>query len=40
MAFKEKVGVFETYDRARTGPKVDEKEWDREATHGWSVCRD
>lgn len=29
MAFKEKVGVFETYDRARTGPKVDENEWDQ-----------
>jgi methylamine--corrinoid protein Co-methyltransferase len=33
MAFKEKVGVFETYDRARTGPKVDEKEWDRKITY-------
>jgi len=32
MAFKEKVGVFETYDRARTGPRVDEKEWDRKIT--------
>ena len=29
MAFKEKVGVFETYDRARSGPKVDENEWDQ-----------
>jgi methylamine--corrinoid protein Co-methyltransferase len=29
MAFKEKVGVFETYDRARSGPKVDEGEWDQ-----------
>jgi methylamine--corrinoid protein Co-methyltransferase len=33
MAFKEKVGVFETYDRARNGPKVDEKEWDRKITY-------
>jgi len=33
MAFKEKVGVFETYDRARTGPRVDEKEWDRKITY-------
>ena len=32
MAFKEKVGVFETYDRARSGPRVDEKEWDRKLT--------
>ena len=32
MAFKEKVGVFETYDRARTGARVDEKEWDRKIT--------
>ena len=32
MAFKEKVGVFETYDRARNGPRVDEKEWDRKIT--------
>ena len=33
MSFKEKVGVFETYDRARTGPRVDEKEWDRKLTY-------
>ncbi|UCF93785.1 MAG: monomethylamine:corrinoid methyltransferase, partial [Desulfobacterales bacterium] len=33
MAFKEKVGVFETYDRARTGPKVDEDEWDKKLTY-------
>jgi len=32
MAFKEKVGVFESYDRARTGPKADEKEWDQKIT--------
>jgi len=32
MAFKEKVGVFETYDRARSGPRYDEKEWDRKLT--------
>jgi methylamine--corrinoid protein Co-methyltransferase len=32
MAFKEKVGVFESYDRARTGPKVDEKQWDQKIT--------
>jgi methylamine--corrinoid protein Co-methyltransferase len=32
MAFKDKVGVFETYDRARSGPKVDEKEWDQKLT--------
>ena len=32
MSFKEKVGVFETYDRARSGPKVDEKEWDQKLT--------
>jgi methylamine--corrinoid protein Co-methyltransferase len=32
MSFKDKVGVFETYDRARTGPKVDEKEWDQKLT--------
>ena len=29
LAFKERIGVMETYDRARTGPKVDEKEWDQ-----------
>ena len=33
MTFKEKVGVFETYDRARNGPRVDEKEWDRKITY-------
>ena len=33
MSFKEKVGVFETYDRARTGPRVDEKEWDQKLTY-------
>jgi methylamine--corrinoid protein Co-methyltransferase len=33
MSFKEKVGVFETYDRARTGPKVNEKEWDQKLTY-------
>ncbi len=32
MAFKDKVGVFETYDRARSGPKVDEKQWDQKLT--------
>lgn len=29
MTFKERIGVLETYDRARTGPKVDETEWDQ-----------
>jgi len=29
VAFKERIGVLETYDRARTGPKVDETEWDQ-----------
>jgi methylamine--corrinoid protein Co-methyltransferase len=33
MAFKERIGVFETYDRARTGPRVAEKEWDEKLTH-------
>jgi methylamine--corrinoid protein Co-methyltransferase len=33
MAFKERIGVFETYDRARTGPKFDEEEWDRRLTY-------
>lgn len=33
MAFKDKVGVFETYDRACSGPKVDEKEWDQKITY-------
>jgi methylamine--corrinoid protein Co-methyltransferase len=28
----EKLGVFETYDRTRSGPRVDEKEWDRRIT--------
>lgn len=35
MAFtdlRERIGVFETYDRARTGPKMDEKEWDQKRT--------
>ena len=32
MPHKEKVGVFESYDRARSGPRVDEKEWDRKIT--------
>ncbi len=30
--FRDKVGVFETYDRARTGPRMDEKEWDQKVT--------
>ncbi len=30
--FRDKVGVFETYDRMRTGPKVTEKEWDEVLT--------
>jgi len=30
--FREKVGVFETYDRMRSGPKVTEKEWDEVLT--------
>lgn len=29
MSFKERVGVFESYNRACTGPKVDENDWDR-----------
>jgi len=29
MGVKQKAGVFESYDRALTGPKIDEKEWDR-----------
>ena len=29
MTFRERVGVLETYDRARTGPRVDETEWDQ-----------
>lgn len=33
MAFEDRVGVFETYDRARTGPKMDENEWDRKLTY-------
>jgi methylamine--corrinoid protein Co-methyltransferase len=33
MAFKERVDVFETYDRARTGPKVNEEEWDHKITY-------
>lgn len=32
MTFKEKVGVFESYDRARTGPRIDEKQWDQKIT--------
>lgn len=28
MALAKTVTVFEVYDRAKTGPKVDEKEWD------------
>jgi len=32
MAIKEKVGVLETNDRARSGPKVEEKEWDQKLT--------
>ena len=31
-AFREKVGVFETYDRMRTGPRMSEKEWDEVLT--------
>ena len=33
MAFQQKVGVFESYDRARNGPKFDEKEWDQKLTY-------
>lgn len=29
MAVKERGDVFESYERALTGPKVDEREWDR-----------
>ena len=29
MGVKAKAGVFESYDRAITGPKMDENEWDR-----------
>jgi methylamine--corrinoid protein Co-methyltransferase len=32
MAVIERVGVFEAYDRARSGPRVDEKQWDRKIT--------
>jgi methylamine--corrinoid protein Co-methyltransferase len=32
MPRKETVGVFESYDRARSGPRVDEKDWDRKIT--------
>lgn len=32
MPRKETVGVFESYDRARSGPRMDEKEWDRKIT--------
>lgn len=31
-SFREKVGVFETYDRMRSGPRVTEKEWDEVLT--------
>lgn len=30
--FRDKVGVFETYDRMRSGPKTTEKEWDEVLT--------
>ena len=33
MTFKERIGVLETYDRARTGPRVDETEWDQKLTY-------
>jgi len=29
MAVREKSGVFESYERALSGPKMDEQEWDR-----------
>ena len=29
MGVKQKAGVFESYDRALLGPKIEEKEWDR-----------
>lgn len=32
MAFREKIGVFETYERMCTGPRVSEKEWDEVLT--------
>lgn len=30
MGVKSKAGAFESYDRAITGPKMDENEWDRQ----------
>lgn len=30
MTYKERVGVFEAYHRATTGPRVSESEWDNE----------
>jgi len=32
MAVKQRIGVLETWDRMKTGPKVDEKEWDEKLT--------
>ena len=32
MAFKERVGLFETYDRMRDGERIPEREWDRKIT--------
>jgi len=29
MAVREKGDVFESYERALSGPKMDEQEWDR-----------
>ena len=29
MSFKKRVDIFETYDRARTGPKIEENDWDQ-----------
>lgn len=34
MTYKERVGVFEAFNRARTGPKVPESEWDNKIIPG------
>lgn len=34
MTFKQRVGVFEVYNRALTGPKVSEAEWDYQIIPG------
>lgn len=32
MGVKERIGVLESWDRMKTGPRVDEKEWDEKLT--------